>query len=242
VRDALETGYRHIDTAQIYHNEEETGRAIRESGINRDKIFLTTKISFKEAASRNAIKSTEESLKKLGMEQVDLLLLHWPNKEVPLEETLDAMLKLQEDEKAKHIGVSNFPAGMLKKALEHTPLFALQVEYHPFLNQDKVLEIVRVHDMMLTAYSPIAQGLAVQNETLAEIGKKYGKSAAQVTLRWLIQQPNVSAIPRARSHRHREQNFAIWDFQLTDKEMQQIFALQNGTRVVNPAQAPDWNA
>jgi 2,5-diketo-D-gluconate reductase B len=242
VRDALEIGYRHIDTAQIYTNEEETGKAIRESSISRDDIFLTTKVSFREATPANVIRSTEESLRKLGLDQVNLLLLHWPNKEVPVEQTLEALLKLKEQGKTRHIGVSNFPLGLLRRALDFTPLFALQVEYHPFLGQNKLLEMVRQNDMVLTAYSPVAQGMAAKNKILQEIGEKHGKSAVQVALRWLMQQDNVSAIPRAKSHEHRKQNYAIWDFELSSDEMQRIFDLDSQTRIVVPVHAPDWNS
>lgn len=238
VRDAIEIGYRHIDTAQMYANENETGRAIKDSGINREELFVTTKVWHTNLRREDAIQAAEDSLRKLGMDYVDLLLIHWPDPSVPVEETLDALLELQRQGKTKHIGVSNFTPELLTRALKAANLFAIQVEYHPFLSQAKLLEIARAHDMMLTAYSPIAQGRAAKDETLQAIGQQYGKSAVQVTLHWLIQQSHVSAIPRAATGQHRKQNFDIFDFELSAEDVERINALEHNGRVVNPSFAP----
>lgn len=240
VRDALEIGYRHVDTAQIYANEEAVGRGLRESGVPRDEIFLTTKVWLDNLGHDDAVASTEASLRKLGTEHVDLLLIHWPNDELSLEEPLAALAELQERGRARHIGVSNFTPTLLDQALGITPLFAVQVEYHPFLSQDDLLERVRERDMMLTAYSPIARGGVADDPVLREIGRAHGKSAAQVTLRWLVQQDSVTAIPKASDAEHRRSNFDIWDFRLTGDEMERIADLARGERLVDPDIAPDW--
>jgi 2,5-diketo-D-gluconate reductase B len=158
VRDALEIGYRQIDTARAYENEREVGRGIAESGVPRDEIFLTTKVPHDEATAAEVDRDADESLERLGVDYLDLLLLHWPNPEVPLEETLTAMSKVREDGRTRQIGVSNFPAGLLRQALDIAPVFCDQVEYHPFLDQSRLLELARADDVLITAYSPLAHG------------------------------------------------------------------------------------
>lgn len=240
VLDALEIGYRHIDTAQAYANEEDVGRALRESGVPRDELFLTTKVWFDNLSHDDAIASTEASLRKLDTDHVDLLLIHWPNEELSMDEPLRALAELRERGRARHVGVSNFTPSLLDEALRVTKLFAVQVEYHPFLSQDTLLERAREADMMLTAYSPIARGAVVDDPTLREIGRAHGKSAAQVTLRWLVQQDGVAAIPKASDDEHRRSNFDIWDFRLSDDEMERIADLARGERLVDPSMAPEW--
>ena len=148
VRDALEVGYRQIDTARAYENEREVGRGIAESGVPRDEIFLTTKVPHTDARADQVERDAEESLERLGVDQLDLLLLHWPNPEVPLEETLGALNKVREDGRTRNIGVSNFPAGLFRQALEIAPVFCNQIEYHPFLDQSRVLEVAREHEVL----------------------------------------------------------------------------------------------
>lgn len=242
VADALEIGYRHIDTAQAYGNEEEVGRAIADSGIERDEIFLTTKISVSNLAPPRARTSTEESLKRLGLEYVDLLLIHWPTDEVEPERTLDVMMETQREGMTRQIGVSNFPPALLRRAIDHAPIFANQVEYHPYLGQTPLLDMCREHDIMLTAYSPIAKGKILKDADLREIGERYHKTPAQVALRWLLQQPQVTAIPKAASHEHRRANFDIFDFELTGEEMETISDLDRRHRLINPSFAPEWES
>lgn len=241
---ALEIGYRHLDTAEGYDNEEGVGRALRASGVPREEIFLTTKIWPDHFAQEEFPVAVNASLERLGVEYVDLLLLHWPNPRIPLENTIGALNAMQQAGRARQIGVSNFTPGLLDNArsLTAVPLLTNQVEYHPFLEQSTLLDAVRDAGMALTAYSPLAKGRAATNETLAEIGQAHGKTAAQVALRWLVQQEQVAAIPKASSREHAAENFAIWDFELSEEEMARIFAL-NGRdeRLVNPARlAPDW--
>jgi 2,5-diketo-D-gluconate reductase B len=242
VRDALEIGYRQIDTARAYENEREVGRGIAESGVPRDDIFLTTKVPHDEATAAEVDRDADESLERLSVDHLDLLLLHWPNPEVPLEETLTAMNKVREDGRTRQIGVSNFPAGRLRQALEIAPVFCDQVEYHPFLDQSRLLELSRANDVLITAYSPLAHGKVPSEPTLQTIGAKYNKTAGQVALRWLLDQPGVSPIPKASSHERRVQNFDVFDFTLSDEDREEIDRLPKDIRTANPPWAPDWDA
>src|SRR5215208_4004506 len=155
VRDALEIGYRQIDTARAYENEREVGRGIADSGVPREEIFLTTKVPPDEATADQVERDCEQSLERLGVDYLDLLLLHWPSPDVPLEETLKALTALRDDGRIRNLGVSNFPAGLLKQALDLAPVFCDQVEYHPFLDQSRLLELARANDVLITAYSPL---------------------------------------------------------------------------------------
>ena len=240
VKDALAMGYRHIDTAQIYENEAEVGEGMAASDVPREDIWLTTKVWYERASADEVKRSTEESLKKLRTDYVDLLLFHWPQPDTPMEETLKAMAALQESGAARHIGVSNFTPSLLKQALGIAPIRALQVEYHPFLAQEPLLALCREHDLMLTAYSPLARGRVLKDATLKTIGERHGKSPAQVALRWLVDQPNVSAVPKASSQGHRQANLDIFDFELTDADRGAIDGLARGERIIDPSFAPDW--
>ncbi len=240
VKDALEIGYRHIDTAAKYNNEEAVGKAIHESGI-RSQLFITTKVWYTDLSPSKIRKSTEASLTKLKLDYVDLLLIHWPTPDMDIKRTLEVFFNLMEEGKTKHIGVSNFPAGLFKEACDVGPIFTNQVEYHPYLIHNDLIKICEAYDVLMTAYSPLAQGKIKDDLLLQEIGKKYQKSTAQVTLRWLIQQPKVLAIPQSKSHEHRVQNFDIFDFELSREEMEAIHALERGERLCYPEWSPDWN-
>lgn len=244
VSQALEAGYRHIDTAQMYGNEREVGAAIAASSLPRDEIFLTTKIWPDRFHNGELQRAAEESIKNLQVDAVDLLLLHWPNADIPLSETISALNEIKEKGLARHIGISNFTTRLIDEAvsLSAAPLINNQVEYHPFLNQDKVLQKARSHGLAVTAYCPIARGKVFGNETIERIGGKYGKNASQTTLRWLVQQDGVIAIPRTSKVANARTNIEIFDFALTDNEMAEISALAmpNG-RMVSPAVAPDWD-
>ncbi|QSG08578.1 aldo/keto reductase [Halapricum desulfuricans] len=230
VREAIEMGYRHIDTAEYYNNQREVGQGIAAADVDREDIFLTTKVWRSNLAHDDVLQSVQESLDKLGVETVDLLLIHWPSQSVPVGETLTAMEQLQTEGKVRHIGVSNFSVEQLREAMQvaESPVLTNQVKYHPFHSQAELVEFCIEHDVLLTAYSPLAKGDVVGNETLATIGERYGKSAAQVALRWLLQQEVVAAIPKAASRAHLEENMAVFDFELTDAEMERIFELQDG--------------
>lgn len=236
VKDALELGYRHIDTAQMYDNENAVGDVIANSPVDRDDIFLVTKVHRRNLAYDDVFSSVEDSLQRLDTD-IDLLLIHAPSRTVPTKESIEAMNQLQNRCKVRHIGVSNFSVDQMQEAIDasETPILTNQVEYHPFKDQSTILEFCIENDVMLTAYSPVAKSRVKGNETLQVIGKRYEKTEAKVALRWLIQQENVSAIPKAANPEHREENFDIFDFELTDQEMNQVFELQGGivTRLRN---------
>ena len=240
VADALEIGYRHIDTAQMYGNEDEVGRGLARSGVAREEIWLTTKIWMEDAGYDDVLRTTGESLERLGVGHVDLLLLHWPNPKVPLSETLSAMRRLQDEGAARHLGVSNFPPDLLDEALDEAEIFCNQVEYHPYLAQDEVLELCHEWDLLLTAYAPIARGRVSDAPVLCSIAEAHGKTPVQVTLRWLLQQEGVAAIPKAATPEHRRANLDLFDFELSDDEMDEIHGLARGERIVDPDFAPHW--
>ena len=227
---ALSLGYRHIDTAQMYGNEDQVGRGISGSGVDREDIFLVTKLSTGNFTHDKVLGSGRDSLKKLGTDYVDLLLMHWPNPSVPLEETLGAMRELQEEGSVRHIGVSNFPVQMVEEATQYTEIFCNQVEYHPRNLQEDLTEQARELDYLLTAYSPVAKGRLRNDATLEEIGAPHGKTPSQVALRWLVQQEKVCAIPKAQSREHQESNLNIFDFELSEEEMGRISDLGRQAR------------
>ena len=233
IHHALDIGYRHIDTAQLYENEQDVGQALAESDIPREEVFLTTKVGQNRLSCEEVLHSVNESLEKLQTQYCDLLLIHWPSETVPLVNTLEAMKVLKADGKINAIGVSNFPPALLKKAMNIANVMCNQVEYHPFLNQDELLEIASENNLMITAYSPLAKGEVMEDPTLRKIGEKYDKNPVQITLRWLIQQENVVAIPKAADPEHRERNFNIFDFELSSTEMDQIFKLEKGERLIH---------
>ncbi|HAE47128.1 MAG: 2,5-didehydrogluconate reductase B [Tistrella sp.] len=244
VRTALDLGYRHIDTAQIYDNEAEVGEAIAESAIDRSEVFLTTKVWYERLAAGTLEASVEESLKKLQVDQVDLLLIHWPNPKIDLAETMRALEGVKAAGRAKLIGLSNFPVALMKRVVEElgVDVAADQVEYHPYLNQDPVLAYARAHGMMVTAYSPLARGKVADDPVIREIAEAHDASPAQVVLRWLIDQPMVSAIPKAGSEAHIRANLAALDIRLSDAERAKIDALRGNGRMINPSFAPEWDA
>jgi diketogulonate reductase-like aldo/keto reductase len=221
----IEMGYRHLDTAQMYDNEAAVGAGIEASGVDRSEVFMTTKLDRENRSAKAVRSSTAASLDRLGLETVDLLLMHSPNDWVPLAETIGAMNELQSEGRVAHIGVSNFSVDQLREAIDvsETPIVTNQVKYHPYHHQDDLLDFCNKHDVILTAYSPLARGRVADDETLGEIGDRHGKTAVQVALRWLIQQPNVIAIPKAASDDHLRENFEVFDFELTDEEVDRVF-------------------
>jgi 2,5-diketo-D-gluconate reductase B len=242
VRSALDIGYRHIDTAQMYKNEREIGEAIGISNVPREDIFLSTKIWHTNLDADDVLQSTEESLRQLDTPYVDLLMIHWPNMQYDLRATIESMLVLRDQGKAMNIGVANFPLYLLKKVNDEirAPIFCDQVEFHPFIDQLDLLDYAIDNDIMITAYSPLAKGEVAKNKDLQEIGEKYGKSPAQISLRWLIEQENVVAIPKSSSEEHLKENFEVFDFYLEDEDFDRIDQLDKSTRLVNPSFAPKW--
>lgn len=240
---ALRYGYRHIDTARIYENETLVGEGLKRAGDDRDDYFLTTKIWPEDFSSSRFRRATEASLKRLGVDHVDLLLLHWPNPDVPLEETIDALNQVRVDGLTRHIGVSNFNIDLLKQAVElsDAPIVVNQIELHPYLDQSALLHQMRLLDVTVQAYCPIARAEVVGDPVLRGIGERYGKSEAQVTLRWLIQQ-GIVALPKTATPRRIGENIDVFDFELSDAEMIAV-ARRTGEnrRLVDPDFAPAWD-
>ena len=234
---ALKAGYRHIDTARKYGTERAVGEAIRVSEVPRNDIFLTTKVSHENLRAGDFAKSVDESLAVLGVDYVDLLLIHWPNPEIALSETMPALAKVKRRGLARHIGVANFNVALLDQAIDlcPEPLAALQAEYHPYLDQSKLLAAVRRHKLVFIAYCPLGRGRLFGDPVLAEIAGKRGRSVAQIALRWLLQQ-DVAAIPFSSKPQRIADNFNVFDFTLTDDEMKRIAMLKRSDgRVANPA-------
>lgn len=240
VVNALEVGYRHIDTARVYDNEEEVGRGIRESGVDREEIFLTSKVWMDELEPVKVRRAIEKSLRLLATDFLDLYLIHWPSDRFPLDATLEALQQVRSEGKIRHLGVSNFPPRYFQRAVDLAPIFTNQVEYHPLLGQSRLLELAREHNVLLTAYSPLAQGAIFKEPVLEEIGAKHGKNAAQVSLRWLLQQDRVAAIPRSSREENLRANLDIFDFELDAEDLEKIDRLPKNQRKINPAFAPDW--
>jgi 2,5-diketo-D-gluconate reductase B len=226
VEQALRLGYRHIDTAEMYDNEREVGEGLRASAMPRNDVFVTTKVWPSHFAPRELMRAAKDSLVKLRLSEVDLLLLHWPNPQIPLSETLGALCQVKKDGMARHIGVSNFNTKLLDEAvvLSTEPLVCNQFECHPFLDQSKLIAACRAKGMAVVAYSPIARGGAKNDAVLTRIGQEHGKTAAQVCLRYLVQQ-DIVVIPRTSKVERLEENISIFDFTLTDTEMAEISSL-----------------
>jgi diketogulonate reductase-like aldo/keto reductase len=242
---ALKAGYRHIDTAWKYGTERAVGEGIRASGIPRQDIFLCTKVSHEYLHADDFARSVDESLERLGVDYVDLLLVHWPEKNTPLAETMGALAKAKRQGLTHHVGVANFNIAMLDEAIRlcPEPLVTLQAECHPYLDQTKVIAACRQRGLVLTAYCPLARGRLNGDPVLAEIARRTGKTFAQVALRWLMQQEIIAAIPRSSNATRIAQNIDVFDFELTDDDMRRIKALARPDgRIANPGgRAPAWD-
>ncbi len=242
---ALEAGYRHIDTAAGYENEREVGEAIRDSGLARSDVFITTKIRPWDLAEGDMQRAAAESLRRLGVEQVDLILIHWPSRTLPVADTIRTLNDVKRRGIARHIGVSNFTTKLLSEAWEATeePLVTNQCEYHPQLNQDKVIAACRARGMAFTAYSPVGQGGLLGDPAVAAIAGRLGRTPAQVVLRWHMQQKYVVAIPKSSAPQRIRENITIFDFDLEPEDMTAISALARvSVRLVQaPDLAPAWD-
>ena len=233
---ALAVGYRHIDTARKYGTEGAVGEAMRASRLPRGDIFLTTKVSHENLRPADFARSVDDSLAALGVDYVDLLLVHWPNPEIALAETMPALAKAKRDGLARNIGVANFTTALLDQAIAlcPEPLVALQAEYHPYLDQTKLLTAARERGLVFVAYCPLARGRLFADPVLADIATAHGRSVAQVALRWLLQQ-GVASIPFSSNPQRIADNFAVFDFALTEDEMHRIAALKRPDgRIANP--------
>jgi 2,5-diketo-D-gluconate reductase B len=245
VATALELGYRHIDTAWKYGTEHGVGEGIRASGVARGEIFLTTKVSHEYLRAADFARSVDESLKNLGVDYVDLLLVHGPNPEIPLSEPMPALAKAKRQGLARHVGVANFTIALLDEAIRlcPEPLVNLQAECHPYIDQRKILAACRARGIVFTAYCPLGRGRLLHDPVLADIAAHKGRSLAQVALRWLIQQGNIIPIPRSSNRSRIAENLDVFDFTLTDDEMKRISALKRADgRIADPAgRAPAWD-
>ena len=245
VEQALRLGYRHVDTAEMYDNEREVGEGLRASGLPRGQVFITTKIWPSHFAARELERAAKESLARLQLAEVYLLLLHGPNPQIPLRETLGALCKVKRMGLARHIGVSNFTVALIDEAarLAEEPLICNQVEVHPFIDQSKVIAACRRQGMATVAYSPVARGGVKSDKLLARIAKAHGKSAAQVSLRFLVQR-GIVVIPRTSRVERLSENLAIFDFVLSEAEMAEIARLaRRDGRIVDYAYSgsPNWD-
>ena len=243
---AIDVGYRHIDTAAMYANEDAVGRGIAGSGIARDDIFVTTKVWWTDIAPGDLERSAEQSLARLGLDHVDLLLIHWPNPRVPVADSIGALNRVRERGLARNIGVSNFTTALLDEALRASdaPLVADQVEYHPMLNQDKVHAACRKAGMAMVSYCPLYRGGALfDRPEIVGPARRLGKAPAQIVLRWHVQQDGVVAIPRTTRRERLAENLAVFDFELNAAEMDAISALSSAnSRICDFEFSPRWDA
>jgi len=246
VANALKVGYRHIDTAWKYGSETGVGKGIRASGVPRSEIFLVTKVSHEYLRAGDFARSVDESLRNLQVDYIDMLHVHWPTIDnIPLAETMGALARAKREGKARHIGVANFNIALVKEAMRlcPEPLVTLQAEYHPYLDQSKVLKFCREAGLIFTAYCPLGRGRLFKDPVIAEIAKAKGRSVAQIALRWLVQQGNIAPIPRSSNPRHMAESLDVFDFTLTDEEMKRIHGLARPDgRIANPkGRAPVWD-
>lgn len=240
VAEAIELGYRHIDTAQMYRNEDEVGLAVEASAVPRRDFFLTTKVWWEQLEPKALRDSVHRSLDALRSDYVDLLLIHWPSPEVPLERSLEAMCRLQADGHVRQLGVSNFPIRLMRAAADMAPIATNQIECHVFKRQDRVRAAARELGMAVTAYCPLARGRVAEDDGIREIARRHGRSPQQVALRWLVQQPGVAAIPKASSREHLRANLEVFDFELSARDVEVIEALPE-QRLIDPNFAPEWD-
>ena len=242
---SLKCGYRHIDTARKYGSEEWVGEGIRASGLPRKDIWVTTKVTEENAKANDFTRSVDTSLKTLGLDYVDLLLIHWPQPKVPLEETLGALAKARREGLAKNIGVSNFTVALLDEAVGKCPepLLTNQIEYHAYIRQDKIIAACGKHGLLVTCHVPLARGAVLKDPVILNVAKSHGKTAAQVALKWLVQQPDMVVVPRALEYSEIKENIDIFDFELSENEMNQISGLRDRNhRVVDPmVRRPIWD-
>lgn len=238
---ALDAGYRHIDTAQMYGNEGEVGRALNDSGVDRSEVFVTTKVGNDRHEPHDLVASVEESLESLGTDHVDLLLLHWPTHWDRVAATLSTMAQVQASGLARHIGVSNFTLDQLREVSDFAPIEVLQVECHPYLPQQALRGWCVDHDWAFTAYSPIARGEVIDDDTIAAIAEAHDADPAAISIAWLLSKPQVTAIPKTTSEKHLESNLAALAIELTDDEIARIDELDENRRLVDPESAP-WNS
>ncbi|MDI3309201.1 MAG: aldo/keto reductase [Acetobacteraceae bacterium] len=244
VESALGLGYRHIDTAEMYGNEEAVGAAIKASGIPRDEIYLTTKVWWDKPKGDAIRRAFEGSLHRLAQPYVDLLLIHWPSPQLDLPDALRMLARLREEGLARAVGVANFPPGLLRRAVESgiAPIACLQVEHHVFLSQRRLLDYTQPRGIVLTSYTPVAKGEVTKDPVIRRIAAKHGATPGQVALAWLLSMPGVAAIPKSASPARQRENLEAVKLALDAEDLAALAALPKDRRLVNPGFAPDWNA
>jgi 2,5-diketo-D-gluconate reductase B len=241
VRDALDVGYRHVDTARIYGNESEVGQALDESGVDPDELFVTTKVWRDALDPAGVVATVESSLVKLRLDVLDNVLLHWPHDDHPPEASLDALAQCRERGLIRHYGVSNYPPRLFARAIAHDPtVWNDQVEHHLFLEQAALRDLAAKHDAFVTAYSPLARGQVFANDVVEAIAEEHGVPASSVALAWLLRRDRVAVIPKATGRDHIEANWAAQDVVLTEAQVARLDGLQKDRRLIDPAFAPDW--
>jgi len=243
VESALKLGYRHIDTAEMYANEEAIGAALAASGVARQDLHITTKVWHENLAPDAIRKAFDASLKKLRIDQVDLYLVHWPSKNMNLPAIFETLMKLKEEGRTRAIGVANFTTALLKTVVDEirAPIACDQVEYHVMLDQTPLRKYLSARSIPLVAYCPLAQGRVASDDVLIKIGRKHNASAAQVALKWLLDQDGVAAIPKASRAESQQANLDALNITLDDADRNKIAALSKDRRCVNPGFAPAWD-
>jgi diketogulonate reductase-like aldo/keto reductase len=243
VKTALDIGYRHVDTAAMYGNEEAVGAGLKASGVAREEVFVTTKVWYEDLASADLRRSAEASLKRLGLSEVDLLLIHWPNARIPLVGTIEALCAAKRAGLARHVGVANFTVRLLDEAvrLADEPIVANQCEHHPYLAQDAVIAACRRHGAAFVSYCPLGKAQALSEPAVRAVAEAHGRTPAQVVLRWHLQQ-GVAAIPKSGNPARIAENFSVSGFKLTEDEMARISGLaRRSGRMVSPSWSPAWD-
>jgi len=225
IADAIGLGYRHIDTAAFYDNEAEVGTAIKNAGIAKAEVFVTTKVWPSSFTKKQFVPGVQDSLRKLKIDVVDLLLLHWPADEETNKLAVGLLHECYQKQYAKHIGVSNFSQAQCEAALQQAPISCNQVEYNPHKNLAGLASYLQQQNMVLTAYSPLARGAVLEEPVIQQLAAKYNRTGSQIVLRWLVQQKNVAAIPKASTAKHCVENMQVFDFELAEEDLQQIFRL-----------------
>jgi diketogulonate reductase-like aldo/keto reductase len=241
---ALEAGYRAVDTAAMYGNEDAVGEGLRAAGVPRADVFVTTKVWYTDLAPGALQRSAEASLKRLGVDEVDLLLIHWPNPVIALEGSIAALCDAKRHGLARHVGVSNFPVALLDRAvsLATEPLVANQCEYHPHLDQTKLLAACRRHGLAFLSYAPIGKGAVLDDGAVCDVAARHGRTPAQVVLRWHVQQDGVAAIPKSANAQRIAENLDVFGFTLSDADMRAVSGLaQPDGRMVAPGWSPSWD-
>lgn len=240
---ALSLGYRHLDTAEMYDNEAPVGAGLKASGVPRAEVHVTSKVWYDHLEPDAMRRALDGSLGRLGLDYLDLYLIHWPSPEMNLPEAVSSLSRLKEEGRVRAIGVSNFPVALMRRAVEEVgaPIAANQVEYHVLLGQKPLLDYCRQHDVALTAYAPLAQGRLAEYEDLRRIAEKHKATPAQVALKWLLDQDGVAAIPKAGREESQQANLDALRITLDDQDRAAIGNLPKDQRFVNPAWAPVWD-